>query len=233
MAKVKWLIWIGVFFLLSGFEAAAVAAAITGRRAVIGPSSIFFLALGGFMVVLGLIIALKPGGILRREQVIDNWSVLIEGAQGKADNIFNDTEFFLKESKAPDIALKRRKMTPGVIKGVLGQWRQFLVTTETGNPRLRPYQLFINARDYGVNLDISWYIACRPAFWQSLLSLIPFVNLLPKEFFKLDLFDQQDLRAYATNAHHCLLKAVEKLMVDLHQDPSKIDRKSRGFLGIS
>jgi len=41
------------------------------------------------------------------------------------------------------------------------------------------------------------------------------------------------LRAYVTNAHHCLLEAVEKLMVDLNQDPAKIERKSRGFLGIS
>jgi hypothetical protein len=49
----------------------------------------------------------------------------------------------------------------------------------------------------------------------------------------LDLFDQQDLRTYSTNAHHCLLKAVDKLMLDLNQDPSKIERKSRGFLGIS
>jgi len=41
------------------------------------------------------------------------------------------------------------------------------------------------------------------------------------------------LRAYTTNAHHCLIKAVEKLMTNLNQDTSKIDRKSRGFLGIS
>ncbi|MCX5991190.1 MAG: hypothetical protein NTZ04_02495 [Chloroflexi bacterium] len=49
----------------------------------------------------------------------------------------------------------------------------------------------------------------------------------------LNLLDQQDLRAYIINAHHCLLKAVDKLMLDLHQEPSKIERRSRGFLGIS
>jgi hypothetical protein len=73
----------------------------------------------------------------------------------------------------------------------------------------------------------------RPTFWQIILSLFPYVNVIPKVLSNLDLFDQQDLRAYGTNAHHCLLKAVEKLMINLHQDPSKIDRKSRGFLGIS
>ena len=35
-----------------------------------------------------------------------------------------------------------------------------------------------------------------------------------------------------TNAHHCLLVAVDEVMVSLNQDPSKLDRKSRGFLGI-
>jgi len=49
----------------------------------------------------------------------------------------------------------------------------------------------------------------------------------------LDFFDEQDLRAYVTNAHKCLQKAVDKLMLEFNQDPSKIDRKSRGFLGIS
>lgn len=50
---------------------------------------------------------------------------------------------------------------------------------------------------------------------------------------ELDLFDQQDLTAYVTNTHHCLIEAVEKLMLNMGQDPSKIDRKSRGFWGIS
>jgi hypothetical protein len=49
----------------------------------------------------------------------------------------------------------------------------------------------------------------------------------------LDVFDQEDLRAYATNAHHCLLKAVENLMLSMEQDPSRIERRSRGILGIS
>jgi hypothetical protein len=48
-----------------------------------------------------------------------------------------------------------------------------------------------------------------------------------------DIFDQQDLIAFATSVHHSLLKAVEKLLYSLNQDPSKINRKSRGFLGIS
>ncbi len=80
---------------------------------------------------------------------------------------------------------------------------------------------------------MDWHLTYRPNLLQALLSLIPYIDVIPQTLSKLDLFDQQDLRDYVTNCHHCLLKSVEKLMVDLHQDPARIDRKSRGFLGIS
>ena len=48
----------------------------------------------------------------------------------------------------------------------------------------------------------------------------------------LDIFDQQDLRAYVTVAHHCMLEAVKALMVSLGQDVGTIDRKSKGVLEV-
>jgi hypothetical protein len=203
------------------------------RHVIGGEYSTWLILIGGFILFIGLVIAFRSGSILTKEQVADDWSVLIEDAQGKAEDVFKDTEQFIEESKAPDVRIRRERVAPGVVRSILGDRRDFLFITERGNPRLKPYQLFLNARDYGDNLDVSWYLTYRPTFWQSLFSLIPFVNLLPKGPGELDLFDQQDLRAYATNAHHCLLKAMEKLMREAGQDFSKIDRKSRGFLGIS
>lgn len=190
--------------------------------------------------------------IVRKEEVIDSWSVLIENAHGKAEGIFGNTEGFVEQSKAPDVEVERKKIAPGIIRGLLGAKRDFLIVKEIGNPTLKPFQMFIGARDYGNNLDVSWYLTIRPTFWEKVLALwlsIPFLNWLALPFawgrsassmikekrggLDLDLFDEQDLRAYVTNAHHCLLKAVDKLMLELHQDPTKIERKSRGFLGIS
>lgn len=182
---------------------------------------------------VGLYLGLRPGGILRKEQVIDNWGVLIEDGQGKADEVFQDTENLIRETKAPAIGMKIKKMAPGIIKGALGIQRDFLVVMNQERIRLDPYQIFINARDYGNNLDISWYLTYRPSFFMAILSLIPFVKIIPLSLSDLDLFDQQDLTAYTTNCHHCLLKAVEKQMLALNQDFSKIEKKSRGFLGIS
>jgi len=189
--------------------------------------------MGLLMMSGGFYLAFGPEGILRKEQVIDNWSILIENAQGNAGMIFQETESFIKESKAPSLEMRMRAIGPGVIRGLMGIKRDFLEVTDRENPKIVPYPIYVNARDYGNNLDVSWYLTFRPTWFQSFLSLIPFVSMTPKRLSDLDLFGQQDLTAFATNAPHCLLKTVEKLMVSLNLDSSKIDSKSRGFLGIS
>lgn len=201
---------------------------------VIGP--IFWKPLGliGLLIIgAGFYLGVGPDGILTKEQVLDSWATLIAKAQGKATDIFQDTEFFIKESKAPSINMERRAIAPGIVRGLMGTTRDFLIITGQDNFRLRPYQIYINARDYGDNLDVSWHLTYKPSFLQSIAAMLPYVNVIPNTLSDLDLFDQQDLRVYTTNAHHCLMKAVEKMMFNLGQDPSKIDRKSKGFLGIS
>lgn len=192
--------------------------------------STIFSYLGILSILIGLYFVLK--GILKSEQVIDNWSILIEKGNGKAEDFFILTEAFMKGSKAPSLRIERKKMAPGVIRGILGTSREFLAATDQ-NFRLNPYQIFINARDYGENLDVSWYMTYRLPFWRALLRFIPGIGAASFTLESLDLFDRQDLTAYATICHHSTLKAVEKLMLALDQDPSKIDRKSKGFLGIS
>ena len=63
-------------------------------------------ALGVLMVVSALFLGLMPKGVLRREQVLDSWSVLIEKGSGKAEEVFRDAGVFLGESKAPKLVLQ-------------------------------------------------------------------------------------------------------------------------------
>lgn len=189
--------------------------------------------IGILMIAGGLYLGLMPNGVLRKEEVIDKWAVLIGGGQGKAKEIFSNTENFLKQTEAPGVAMERKKLSPNVTGGFVGNTRDFEIITTTGNYKLSPYQMFIGARDYGNNLDVSWYLTFRPSTLLAILSVIPFLGGLSKTTEDLNLFDEQDLRAYVTNAHHCLLEAVDRLMIGLNRDPSKIDRKSKGFLGIS
>ncbi len=193
----------------------------------------FLLFIGPIMICVGLYFGVGPGGILRKEQVIDTWAALISGAQGRCEEIFQGTETSIRETKAPSLTMDKKSIAPGIIRGILGTERTFLIVTDEARNKLKPFKVFLNARDYGNNLDVSWYLTYRPSLWQALVSLIPFVRAVSARLHELDLFDQQDLRAYVTVAHHSLLSAVDTLMLSLSQDPSKIDRRSKGFLGIS
>ena len=201
-------------------------------------AGIFFgaavLIIGLIMVLVAIGIASSPDGVLRADQVIDTWAALIEKANGKAEEVVGHVNDLLKESKAPSLLVGKKSIAPSWMKGVVGKNRDFLVVTDGRSSRLEPYQIFMNARDYGENLDTSWYLTYRPTTGQIIMSLFfGKSGFIPKSLSDLDIFDQQDLRAYVTNAHKCMEKAVEKIMFDNGQDPSKIDWKSKGFLGVS
>lgn len=199
---------------------------------LLGVFSKTFLLLGLAAVAGGLYLGLGPNGILRKEQVLDMWSALVEGAKGKGEEVLKDAEGFITASEAPDIVMEHKEIAPGLVTGMIGKKRDFLIIADQSF-RLQPYKIYLNARDYGVNLDVSWYLIFKPNIWQAIASLLPFVSVVHASVGELDLFDQQDLIVYKTNSHQCVLKAVDKLVLSLGQDPAKLERKSRGFLGIS
>ncbi len=214
-ALISILIAIGFFFVLMGII------------------SKFFLIVGIGLIIVGLYYGLGPDGVLGKDQVIDTWSALIEKGQGNSAAVSKDAETFIADSKAPGIKFENKEIAPSIITGLIGNKRDFLVIRDTSNYKLGPYQIYLNARDYGDNLDVSWYLTFKPSLLQSLIALIPFVSVVQFTINDLNIFDQQDLRAYGTNAHHCILKAVDNLVLNLGQDPNKLQRMSRGFLGIS
>jgi len=117
---------------------------------------------------------------------------------------------------------------PGWLKGFLGEEREYLRIMMGG---IKDYKLYVGARDFGNDLDVQWYLTCEPGYFRANLSKALTGGATDKAFLQiLDIFDQQDLRAYVTVVHHALLKAVTELMSELNQDSSKIDRKSRGLI---
>jgi hypothetical protein len=194
--------------------------------------------LGLFMILAGVILGFRPGGILRKQRAIEEWSVLIDEAciangHDKADAFFKDITTFLKASEAPNLRVETQDLAPSLVRSIFGDQRHFLVLTDHTNSRLKPYQIYISARPYGINLAYDWYMTYKPSWFMSLLGMIPYVNVIPQTLSDIDLFDQQDLRAYASNAHHCMIKAVTVLMEYLNQDPTKLNRESKGFFGLS
>lgn len=217
------LAWVGV--ILIGYN--AYLHAILGL--MVGGT---YLTVGVIFIIAAVLLAMLPN-VLRKDSVMDTWAALITNAHGKGEQVFSDTESFVKETKAPAVNVKRRKVVTGMAMGIAGTGREFLVLTDGRSFTLAPYQIFVNANDYGDNLDVSWYLTYRPTIMQAVASLFAKAVGVPKDLSDLNLFDEQDLRAFVTNAHNCMVRAVTKIMTEAGQDPSKIDRKSRGFLGIS
>lgn len=192
---------------------------------------ILFPPLGALILFIGFLLILIAVAN-RKADILDDWSILIKKAQGQRDKIISVTKELITDSKAPSIEMKEEKVGPSLAIVSLGEAREFLIVTNRVNAKLSNFKTFVNANDYGENLFVSWYLTYRPDFLQSLVMLLPGAKKV-LSLDDLNLFNKQDLTAYVTNVHHCLLEAVEKLMTDLNQDPSKIERKSRGFLGIS
>ena len=192
---------------------------------LISPSvGIMFLGIAGLIILIFI--------AERKAEILDNWSALIRGAQGQRNKIISVTRELINISKAPSIEMKEEKVGSGLAPTTFGETREFLIVADRRNLKLGNFKTYVNANDYGDGLFVSWYLTYMPDVWQVLASLIPGARKAVG-LDELNLFNKQDLTAYVTCVHHCLLEAVDKLMLDFNQDPSKIDRKTRGFLGIS
>jgi len=187
-------------------------------------AGIFFIAAA---VVIILIIIAE-----RKAEINEEWSVLIRGAQGQRDKVISLTKELINVAKAPSIEMKEEEVGPSLAPTTFGEKRAFLIVADRRSLKLGNFKTYVNANDYGDGLFVSWYLTFMPDVWQVLASLIPGARKVIG-LDELNLFNKQDLTAYVTCVHHCLLEAVEKMMLGMDQDPSKIDRKTRGFLGIS
>lgn len=183
---------------------------------------------------------------LHRNQIIDHWETMVEGGKGWGDEVIKATQQLIVQTEAPEIDMTTENVSTGIIPGFSGGKRSCLVVSNNANPDLKSYKMYINARDYGVHMQVSWYLARQPDLSQKQMDLlvsVPIIGLILQPLRSiiskqgasvgLDIFDEQDLRAYVGNAHSCLLKAVDNLGREQNIDTSKINRRSTGFLGLS
>jgi hypothetical protein len=49
---------------------------------------------------------------------------------------------------------------------------------------------------------------------------------------QVDMFSQQDLSAYVSVAGHCVEEAVQMLVEQLNQDPTRANTRTTGFLDL-
>jgi len=164
---------------------------------------------------------------LKKEVIVDRWTLLVKDAGGKAGQVYKDTEGLIQKADPPQVSFRRVDVAPSLVGGFLGKARTFILVT---NMDLPGYNMYIAVRDYGKNLDLAWYLTYQPSFFER------YLNFFLGWFFKktlvptLNLFQDEDLRAYTTVVHHAFLEAVDVLTkgTDI-----QFERKSAGFLGIS
>jgi hypothetical protein len=142
------------------------------------------------------------------------------------EQVFTDTEDGIKKSKAPDVTFERVKVSTSFLGGVFGNDRAFLRIRDKHLPK---YEMYIGVREYGIHLDLVWYLTYEPGFIARIINII--LSFLKRKLvFPMSLFDERDLTVYATVMHHCFLQAVEKITKGTGQE---INKSSKGFLGIS
>ncbi len=171
---------------------------------------------------------------LKEGKILDQWSTLMEQCQGHAEGLLQAVESNLKRHEAPGVTWKRESVAPGWLKGLFGKRRDYLLLT---HERFDDYLMCVGARDYGTNLDVSWYLTgSTKSVLVRALAQVPGVGVAAGMYgllHSLDVFDQQDLTAYVTVGHHSVLDAVEELMRKSNLDVARLERKSRGMFAIS
>lgn len=183
---------------------------------------------------------------LKQEKIVDRWSSILEGANGQGEQIIKETIRIIEQLEAPDVFLSREKRKPS--GGYSKTPREFLIAQHRV---LDGYDMYIGARDYGKQLFVSWYLLEEPiSFWRlfkrdvlGTLLRWPFI-MLARMFSisqggsgqlmtPLNLFDTEELTAYATTVHHAVLEAVKTVMEGQKLDFAKVDKRTSGFLNIA
>jgi len=170
----------------------------------------------------------KKSTSIRRETVVDSWNSVVMNGAGRDKWALDTIDQAIKDANIPEFKCELMDVSTGGLGGLMGKKRDFLVVTHR---RLRDYRMYICARDFGAHLDVSWFLTIEPGFLKRTVSKYTTGN--PQAISQaIDLFDQQDLSAYVSVAHHCVTQTVEMLMQELNQNTSRLNTKSKGFLEV-
>jgi hypothetical protein len=164
---------------------------------------------------------------LKEETILNQWSMIVEGAGDRVEELLADVEQRLKEAGLPEGCSGEREMVQSST-WVSKVKREFLVCE---NDAFKDYRVYIGVRRYGKHLDVSRFVTVEPGMMKKLMS-----QRVAGDAYALsgpkNILVEQDLRAWLTVVHHAVVDAVDGLFDNLKRDRSKIRRESRGILEI-
>jgi hypothetical protein len=160
--------------------------------------------------------------VLRGWRVIDSFNDLIEGGAGRSTWVMEQIEALVKKADLPYVTTSIQPASPNIFT----KKETYLVIT---HHRLRRYRIYIRVRDFGIFLDVSWFLTAEPRYFKRFFSRTFRRN--PRALaMQINFASQQDLKAFITAIHYCVIRVVKTLLEELDQDSSRLDTSHKGFL---
>jgi hypothetical protein len=165
---------------------------------------------------------------LKEETILNQWSMLIDGAAGRGNEVLDSIQFHLEAARIPgNCQWSVDEVESG---GFLSKTRrEFLIVRLD---QFSDYRNYVGVRAYGTHLDCCRFLTVEPGFFKRQISQAitggeDRLLSTPK-----NLLVEQDLSAWVTVVHHAVLDAVKSLYAKLGQDPAGIRRETKGFLQV-
>lgn len=163
---------------------------------------------------------------LQKDAVVDTWGAVIPKQSEKAERIYHlvngaVTELIKTTGEGPwrNITVERKDISGvGGVVGMFAEKRNRMIV------KWHDYKIYVCARPYGSNLDVSWNLTFEPGLFKTLTQI---------DLSSLNAFQLEDLRAFVTVIHRTVTEAVDLIMQEAGLDSAKLNKTSKGFLGVS
>jgi len=165
---------------------------------------------------------------LKEETILDQWSMIVDGTSDRVNEVIEEIEGRLDSSEIPggcSWQLEEVKSSGWLAK----VRREFLIVRLEA---FSDYRMYVAVREYGVHLDVCRFLTVEPGFFKKRIASGLTGGDAPALSAPKNILIEQDLKAWVTVVHHCVLDSVTSLMNKLGQDPNKIHRKSKGMLEV-
>ncbi len=158
---------------------------------------------------------------LKEGKIVREWSIMLPECQAEGPGLIEAIQKKLAACEVPGLTWKEESASTGFMKSMLGKRRDFLVVR---SEQFSEWLVCIGARDYGRFLDVVWYLTTSPKFLNKMRSAAAGVVLVDE----LDVFDQQDVNAFAAVTRMATVTATEELAEKRSLDLQRLDRQARG-----
>ena len=159
---------------------------------------------------------LKDGKIARE------WSTMLPECQAEGPGLVGTIQKKLAAYEVAGLSWQEESASTGFMKSMLGKRRDFLVVRTEQFPE---WLVCVGAKDYGRFLNVVWYLTVSPKFLNKMRG-VGAGTILTDE---LDVFDQQDVSAFAAVTRMATVTATEELAEKRDLDLQRLERQVRGL----